>query len=241
MTDRIDSKIEIAVPAGNRVSIRGGLGAPSFGGAMGDLYLRADGSGQPYFKGTGASVTAGWVDLTSDQSRASKMVTGAIQDTFNRSYINAQVAPTTATLYLSAIYLQAGTVVSNLNLQTGTTALATGTNNWMALYDSARVQLASTADQGLAALAASTPFAWPIATVAAGAGTSYTVPTSGLYYIGVMLKATTVCTLLGFTRVASGAPILQGSANAAQAAVNAFPFTASALTETTTYHYLWVS
>lgn len=240
MTDRIDSKIEIAVPGGNRVSIRAGLGAPSFGGAMGDLYLRADGSGQTYVKETGSSVQTGWVNANSDDEDW-KMPTGALFDTFDRTLINAQVAPTTATIYMSAIFLRAGTVISNLNLQTGTTALATGTNNWMALYDSARVQVASTADQGLAALAASTPFAWPIATVAAGAATTYTVPTSGLYYIGVMLKATTVCTLLGFTRVASGAPILQGSSNAAQAAVNAFPFTATALTETTTYNYLWVS
>lgn len=240
MSDVVERAITIMVPGGNRVSIRAGLGAPAHGGATGDQYLRADGSGQTYRKETGSSVQTGWIDQ-SVSGEDYKMPANGIADTLDRSLINAQVAPTTATIFMSAIFLRAGTVVSNLNLQTGTTALATGTNEWMALYDANRVQVASTADQALASMAASTPFAWPIATTAAGAATSYTVPTTGLYYQGVMLKATTVCTLLGYTRIASGAPIIQGSANAAQAAVNAFPFTASALTETTTYHYLWVS
>lgn len=91
-----------------------------------------------------------------------------------------------------ALYLEAGEVVASLTFCSATTAAGTPTNWWFALYDTAATPalLRQTADQTNTAWAANTPKTLALAT-------PYTVTASGIYYASVMVKATTVPTLLG--------------------------------------------
>lgn len=119
------------------------------------------------------------------------------------------VAPTASgTLFLQAIYLKAGQLVSNITISSATTAAATPTNCRFALYSGARALLAQSADQLTAAWAANT-----VKTLAMT--TPYRVATSGLYYIGLLVVATTVPTTKGGAaktggQLASSVPILHG-------------------------------
>ena len=125
------------------------------------------------------------------------------------SYTNA-----TGTLRVVAVYLYAGQVVNNITFATYTTAGASVTGTWGGLFTlsgSTTTLVAATAQQGLTSLAASTYFTWPIAQIAAGASTSYTVPTTGIYYVGVCITATTPPTISGavaMTANTSAVPLL---------------------------------
>lgn len=139
------------------------------------------------------------------------------------------VAPTASgTLFLQAIYLQAGQLVSNITMSTATTAAGTPTHYWFALYGggTAPALLAQSADQ--------TSTAWAATTVKTLAMTTpYRVPTSGLYYIGIAMVATTVCTLKGGTartggQLASVAPIIAGASSTGL--TTALPNPAAAIT-----------
>jgi hypothetical protein len=95
------------------------------------------------------------------------------------------------------IALQAGDLVTSLTFKSGATAAGTPTNWWYGLYSTAATPalLAQTADQLTAAWAANTAKTVALAT-------AYPVPASGWYYAAVMVKATTVPTLVGLTTFA---------------------------------------
>ena len=141
-------------------------------------------------------------------------------------------ALTSGTLRLSPIYLAAGTVVSSISFFSATTAAGTPTNYRFGLFDSSRNLLAESANQTTSAWAANA-----IKTLAMT--TPYRVPTSGLYYIGYYMTATTVPTLKGFTaktggQLAGTAPILHGSSSTGL--TTALPNPAAAITvQTTTF------
>lgn len=141
---------------------------------------------------------------------------------------------TSGTLAMQAIYLGVGTVVSNLNFNNMTTAAGSPTHWWMALYDRNRNMLARTADQTTGAIASNTTITKAIAATAAGAVASFTTTYSGLYYIGIMIAATTVPTPEG--RAAGGgnsrnqSPILNGNSDTGQTTPPSFPHTAGAIT-----------
>jgi hypothetical protein len=102
---------------------------------------------------------------------------------------------TTGQIRIVAVYLYAGQVVSNITFCT-TTAGSSVTGTWGGLFTvsgSTSTLVAATAQQSLTSLSANTYFTWPIATIASGASTSYTVPTggTGIYYVGVCITATT--------------------------------------------------
>ncbi len=78
----------------------------------------------------------------------------------------------------------------------GGTAAVTPTNWWFSLHDSTRKALARTADQLTAAWAANTAKSLAIAQTTAGTATSYTTTYTGLHYLGIMIKATTVCSII---------------------------------------------
>jgi hypothetical protein len=132
---------------------------------------------------------------------------------------------TTGQIYLQAIWLQAGTVVSNIAFCSATTAASAPTHYCFALYDASRNLLCTTADQ--------TSGAWAANTLKTLAVTSaYTVPTTGLYYLAFMMTATTVPTMKGGPARTDGtlsftAPIISGvsgtaySTGTAPASVNA--------------------
>ena len=139
-------------------------------------------------------------------------ISGAIAETMPREICTETntVAPTASgTLFLQAIKLRRGQIVTNISFFSATTASGTPTNGFFALYDSARNLLAQTANF--------TTEAWAATTIKTKALTAaYTVSTTGLYYVGIMITATTIPTLKGNTartggQLASTAPIIAGA------------------------------
>lgn len=107
-------------------------------------------------------------------------------------------ALTTQVMLTVALPLFTGDVVTKLAFKSGATAAGTPTNWWFALYDPDGALIGQTADQTSTAWAAST--AMDVALAA-----PYTATRDGVYYAGVMVKATTPPSLLGVsTGVAAG-------------------------------------
>ena len=138
-------------------------------------------------------------------------ITGTIAETIPRILCTEAnlSALTSGTLNLVAIYLKAGQQINNISFFAATTGSGTPTNGFFALYDINRNLLAQTANF--------TSEAWVANTIKTKALTAtYTVPSTGLYYVGIMITATTVPTLKGMTAKTSGtlsgvAPILHGN------------------------------
>lgn len=167
-------------------------------------------------------------------------MTGAIAETMPRELV-AETNTTLAasgTLNMQAIYLYAGQLVSNITLCSATTAAGTPTNYFFGLFDSgSRNLLATSANQTTTAWAANT-----IKTLAMT--TPYRVPTSGVYYIGYFMTATTVATMKGNTaktgaQLAGAAPILQGTSSTGL--TTALPNPAAAITVSTASFWAAVS
>ena len=150
--------------------------------------------------------------------------------------VNTTVAASGA-LNMQLIYLTAGQLVSNITLASATTAAATPTNYFFALYDGNRNLLAQSANQ--------TTTAWPANTVKTLAMTSpFRVQVSGAYYIGYFMAAGTVPTLKGGTartggQLANTAPIIYGSSTTGL--TTALPNPAAALSGQTASIYAAVS
>jgi hypothetical protein len=127
---------------------------------------------------------------------------GSIAETIPRMFVSGNLTLTSSQLRTTAVYLYAGQVISNITFATYTTAGATVTGTWGGLFTSNAgystfTLVAATAQQSVSSLAASSYFTWPIATIASGASSTYTVPTTGIYYIGVCITATTMPTVTG--------------------------------------------
>jgi hypothetical protein len=152
--------------------------------------------------------------------------------------VNSTVPTASGTLWLQAIYLKAGQLISNIILSSATTAAGTPTNARAGLFDLAtRALLAETANQTTTAWAANT-----VKTLALT--TPYRVPTSGLYYIGFYMTATTIITMKGGTaktgaQLAGTAPILGGASSTGL--TTAMPNPAAAITAGTASLYAAVS
>jgi hypothetical protein len=167
-------------------------------------------------------------------------VSGTIAETFPRELLNEvnTSALTSGTLRFQAIYLQAGQTVTNISIYSATTAAATPTNGFFALYDRNRNLLANCANF--------TTEAWAANSVKTKAMTTpYKVPTSGLYFIGIMIAASTVPTLIGHTArtattVAGAGDVLQGN-TASTGLTTTLPATAGAITAATSSFYAAVS
>ena len=97
---------------------------------------------------------------------------------------------------------------------------------WAATNSSARALLASTAN--------ATSTAWAANTVVTRAlSAAYTVPTTGLYYVGIMVAATTAPSLAGVTAAGNAAlrttaPIISG--NSTTTLTTTLPDPAAAIT-----------
>lgn len=149
---------------------------------------------------------------------------------------------TSGTLYLVGISLPAGLSVGHIVFH-GVAAASVPTHWWFGLYDSARVQLATTADQTTAAWAGNTSKNLAVATIASGAASSFKTTYTGLYYLGICQVATTPATLAGAVIGFTGnglAPIPAGLSDTAQVAPPAFAHTATAITSSTNYAYATV-
>ena len=140
-------------------------------------------------------------------------ISGTIAETIPRILCNEANlgALTSGTLFLSAVFLKVGQKVNNISFHSATTASGTPTNGFFALYDINRNLVAQTANF--------TSEAWAANSIKTKALTAtYTVPSTGLYYVGIMITATTVPTLKGLTTKTGGqlagvAPVLHGLSN----------------------------
>lgn len=113
--------------------------------------------------------------------------TGALRETFPRVLANATAfVPATTDAYLSAITLYAGDVVSNISLY-ATAAQSGGSHAWVALLDSTRKVLAVSADQ-----TGATYFSPANSFITTSLGGSFTVTTSGLYFIAFSATASSM-------------------------------------------------
>lgn len=130
--------------------------------------------------GANLTVTNGLVASDSAAMRP----TGYKAETMRRQGLTNFAATQNGKEVVSAIYLQAGTVVSTVSLWAGSTALSGGTNQWFTLRDANLNLLRVTNDD--------TSTAWAIGTEKTlTLSSSYTVTTSGLFYVGVMVAAST--------------------------------------------------
>lgn len=141
-------------------------------------------------------------------------------------------------LSLHAIKLRAGDVISSISFMSGSTAGATLTHVWFALYDANRSLLRVTADD--------TAAAWAVNTVKTLAlASSYTVPADGTYYLGIVVVGTTMPNLQGSAgptaAAAAVAPISAGSSTTGLVAPGTAPATAAALTAIAGTPLAWVS
>lgn len=126
---------------------------------------------------------------------------GMYRESVPRLQVNTDLAALTTQVMTSvALELQAGDIVTNLTFKTGATAAGTPTNWWFALFFSAAtpVLLAQTADQTSTAWAANTRMTLALAT-------PQVITAPGVYYAAIMVKATTVPSLIGFTSFAGAA------------------------------------
>lgn len=139
---------------------------------------------------------------------------------------NATIPSTSGTLWMQAINLRAGLLISNITLISATTAAVTPTQYIAGLYSYALSKLAETANQTTAAWAANTMKTLALTT-------PYRVPTSGIYYIGFYMVAATIVKLKAAANRTGGqlggeAPILGGTSTAGL--TTALPATAAAIT-----------
>lgn len=135
---------------------------------------------------------------------------GTFVETIPRYLAGDNVAIAASGVVLSAgVPLQAGDVVSNVTFVTATTAAATPSAGFAALYDPDGALLAQTADFGSTARAANTAFKVALAE-------SVLVEDWGLYYVAISFTAGTVPTLRGLAlgnaaiagAIGLGAPVL---------------------------------
>lgn len=191
------------------------------------------------FENVGGTVYGYWLTETVvTDPYALLRPTGAVRATFPRAGtpFTAQSALASGRRYLVAIPLLAGDVVTTIAFVSGATALATGSNQWFELLDSSRTRLAVTADDGATA--------WPASTEKALNLTApYTVVTSGLYYLGICVVATTVPNLQGVSStspVQTIAPVLCGNSDTGLTTPASAPSPAAALTMAGQYVWAYV-
>lgn len=118
--------------------------------------------------------------------------TGALAATYDRgNFASTGTAElSTGRLSVYSIRLPAGLLVANISFFTGGTALSVGVNQWFVLMDSSFNKLAISADDTSTAWAANSEKKLAM-------GTPYTTTVSDVFFLGIMVKATTVPNLEG--------------------------------------------
>lgn len=164
---------------------------------------------------------------------------GAIAQTTSRyQALTNQVALTSARLQLYAVYLAAGQTVTSITFVSGTQAAVNPVNQHFSLYSSALAKLAATADDTSTAWNANSPKTLALSP-------AYLVPTSGLYYVGIVMKADTAISFAGTgsTNAATAgiAPIIGGFANTGLTDPASLPNPATGFTASASLAYAYVS
>lgn len=183
-----------------------------------------DDVGWTFYSETGAEC----VEIPSTRIPTSVWGPSFMAETLDRNVmheVNTTVL-STGRLSVQAIWLDAGMVINWISFFSATTAAGTPTNQLFGLYDLSLNLLATTSNDTTTAWAANTLKTLKLTS-------SYTVPTSGLYYLGIMVTATTVPTLKGpaalvATHLHGTVPIL--CATSSTGLTTALPNPAAALT-----------
>ncbi len=241
---QIDLQLSQDGTGGRTVAFSGvNVWATQSGSAPGLASRTASAIDRFYFENVGGIVTGYWLTETIASTAASTSPlrpSGSIAETFSRigaPFAN-QATLSSGRLQLVLIPLTAGQVISSITFVSSTTALASGTNQWFALFDAGRNQLAVTVDDGATAWASGSP---KTLTITGG----YTVPTTGAYYVGVVVVATTVPSLAGVAITTSAAsvlaPVTCGSSNTGLTTPASCPATANAITIGGATIYAYVS
>lgn len=155
-----------------------------------------------------------------------KVLTGALYETIDRDLceeVNTSLL-SSGRLSLQAIYIPAGVTITSISFWSATTALATGTNQLFGLYDNNLNLLRSSNNDTSTAWAANSRKTLALTS-------TFTTTYSGLYYLGIMVTATTVPTMKGNTaktggQLNAGSPSMGGTSNTGL--TTALPATANA-------------
>lgn len=128
-----------------------------------------------------------------------KTLSGALFETFDRDLCDEvnTAALSTGRLSLRAIYLPASTLITSISFWSATTAAGSPTNQLFGLYDNSRNLLRSSVNDTTTAWAANSRKTLSLTS-------TFTTTYSGLYYLGIMVTATTVPTLKGNTAKTDG-------------------------------------
>ena len=152
------------------------------------------------------------VQLLEKQVSVLAPVAGCIAQTLPDVLMDTTVTQVSGELNLYAIALTAGDIINNFSVFS-VGAASTPAHWWFTLANSSFFPVAFSADQLTTGTAAATLVTVPVATVGVGAsgattstaGTSYTVLTSGIYYVGLMQAPTTTAfTVQGHTANGTG-------------------------------------
>jgi hypothetical protein len=180
-------------------------------------------------QGPGAVAVAGSGEaiIRVGRGRSGTAPTAALAETVPRSStLSNQAVLLSGRRTLFGIELIEGLVINGISFFSSSTALSGGSNQWFELLDVNRNRLAVTTDDGATAWASSSKKALNFAS-------AYTVPSSGFYYLGIMVNATTVPTLLclnvGASSVMGEVPILGGNADTGLTTPASAPSPATAL------------
>lgn len=169
-----------------------------------------DGAGWTFYTANGIMLN-GAVPLKKFDSAL--FLTGCKAETFPRNLVpevNTALL-STGRLSLQALAIQAGELLTSISFWSATTAAGTPTNQLFGLYDSSLNLLRSSNNDTTTAWAANTRKTLNLTS-------TFTTTYSGLYYLGIMVTATTVPTLKGYTARTGGqlnaaAPSMGGTSN----------------------------
>jgi len=169
-----------------------------------------DGMGWSFYTANGI-LLSGAVPL--NQFDSAFFLTGCKAETFPRHLqpeVNTSLL-SSGRLSLAAIAIMQGELLTSISFWSATTAAGTPTNQLFGLYDNNLNLLRSTNNDTTTAWAANTRKTLNLTS-------TFTTTYSGLYYLGIMVTATTVPTLKGYTARTGGqlnaaAPSLGGTSN----------------------------
>jgi hypothetical protein len=168
------------------------------------------------------------------------MPTGAILESVPRSSstLSNTGALSSGRLGLYAVYLTAGQTITSITFLSNATPLAVGTNQWFGIFTDVRAIARLTADDTSTAWAATA-----LKTLALSS--SYLVPSSGIYYVGIMVAAGTVPTLAtvntGVTTHGALTPIIGGTSSTGLTNPASCPDPAGAITASSNRPYFYLS
>lgn len=183
---------------------------PLFEIQPGGQAIYEDGAGWTFYTANGIMLN-GAVPLK--QFDSALFLTGCKAETFPRNLVpevNTALL-STGRLSLQALAIQAGELLTSISFWSATTAAGTPTNQLFGLYDSSLNLLRSSNNDTTTAWAANTRKTLNLTS-------TFTTTYSGLYYLGIMVTATTVPTLKGYTARTGGqlnaaAPSMGGTSN----------------------------